>query len=150
MKKKIFIFIGALILGFSLYISWEIYQTSQLELISVDAIQTFELSTERELVNETVIHVEADVDRFEALEMAQTIVIDDTLYLMIYKWPAIPSVNNLEFDLEHEQSLEEVDQISIVYGELYTGEGTERGFSYNDLINHPNQEAIWTKGDSHD
>lgn len=150
MKKKGFIWIGALILAFALYIGFQIYQTNQLELISAEAIQTFEISAEDNLTNDTVIQVKADVERFEAVEMAETVVIEETLYLMIYKWPAVKQINDIEFDLEHVQSLEGVDQISIVYGELFTGEGPERGYSHKDLIDHPDQEVIWTKEDAHD
>lgn len=145
MKKKVLFLIGALILGFGLYVGAQIYQTNQLELISTKDIQTFEVSTNDELTNDTIIQVVADVKRFEALEMAQTEVIEDTLYVMIYKWPAIKKVDEIEFNLESIPNLDSITQIAVIYGDPFSGEGYERGYSIIDLIDHPEQEIIWEK-----
>lgn len=145
MKKKVLFLIGALILGFGLYVGAQIYQTNQLELISTKDIQTFEVSSNDELTNDTIIQVVADVKRFEALEMAQTEVIEDTLCVMIYKWPAIKKVDEIEFNLESIPNLDSITQIAVIYGDPFSGEGYERGYSIIDLIDHPEQEIIWEK-----
>lgn len=146
MKKKVLFLIGALILGFGLNVGAQIYQTKQLELISAKEIQVFEVSTNDELNKGTIIKIEADIEKNEALVMAQTEVVEDTIYLMIYKWPAIKEVGEIEFDLESVPSLDSISQIAVIYGDPFSGEGYERGYSLNDLIDHPEQEIIWEKG----
>lgn len=145
MKKKVILLTGALILGMGLYVGAQIYQTKQMELISTEEILTFELSTENELKNNTVIQVEAEVNHFEALAMAQTEVVEDTIYLMIYKWPAIQQVDEIEFDLEAIPGLGGITRIAVIYGDPFSGEGHERGYFINDLIDHPDQDVIWEK-----
>lgn len=77
--------------------------------------------------------------------MAQTEVIEDTLYVMIYKWPAIKKVDEIEFNLESIPNLDSITQIAVIYGDPFSGEGYERGYSIIDLIDHPEQEIIWEK-----
>lgn len=147
MRKKVILFIGGLILGFAIYIGLQIYQTNQLELVTVEDIQSFEVSTNNELNKDTMIQVVADVKRFEALEMAQTEVVEDTLYVMIYKWPAIQQVDEIDFDLESIPSLDGITRIAVIYGDPFSGEGHEHGYFINDLIDHPDQDVIWKKED---
>lgn len=145
MRKKVILFIGGLILGFAIYIGLQIYQTNQLELVTVEDIQSFEVSTNNELNKDTMIQVVADVKRFEALEMAQTEVVEETLYVMIYKWPAIQRVDEIEFNLESVPNLDSITQIVVIYGNPFSGEDHERGYSIIDLIDHPDQDVVWKK-----
>lgn len=147
MRKKVILFIGGLILGFAIYIGLQIYQTNQLELVTVEDIQSFEVSTNNELNKDTMIQVVADVKRFEALEMAQTEVVEDTLYVMIYKWPAIQQVDEIDFDLESIPGLEGITRIAVISGDPFSGEGHKHGYFINDLIDHPDQDVIWKKED---
>lgn len=146
-RKKVLLFIGGLVLGVVIYIGFQMYQTNQLELITVEDIQTFDVSTNDELNENTIIQVEVDVGNFEALAMAQTEVVKDTIYLMIYKWPAIQQVDEIDFDLESIPGLEGITRIAVIYGDPFSGEGHEHGYFINDLIDHPDQDVIWKKED---
>lgn len=147
MRKKVLLFIGGLVLGVVIYIGFQMYQTNQLELITVEDIQTFDVSTNDELNENTIIQVEVDVGNFEALAMAQTEVVKDTIYVMIYKWPAIQRVDEIEFNLESVPNLDSITQIVVIYGNPFSGEDHERGYSIIDLIDHPDQDVIWKKED---
>ncbi len=130
---------------FFIYIGLIIYQTNKLEIVSFEDIRTIEISSNDELGKDTTIQIEANVERFEALEMVESEVVEETLYLIIHKWPAFKQVDKIELSLERVHNLKQINRISVIYGDPYTGEGTSKGIFLSDLIDHPEQEIIWEK-----
>lgn len=130
---------------FFIYIGLIIYQTNKLEIVSFEDIRTIEISSNDELGKDTTIQIEANVERFEALEMVESEVVEETLYLIIHKWPAFKQVDKIELSLERVHNLKQINRISVIYGDPYTGEGTSKGILLSDLIDHPEQEIIWEK-----
>lgn len=130
---------------FFIYVGLIIYQTNNLEIVSFEDIRTIDVSSNGGLGKDTVIQIEAEVERFEALEMVETEVVEETLYLIIHKWPAFKQVDKIELSLENVDSLKQINQISVIYGDPYSGEGTSKGFFLSDLIDHPEQKIIWEK-----
>ncbi len=149
MKKKLCLFIGFVFLAFLTYIGFDIYQSKNMEIIPFSDITSINVSAEEELQTDTVITVTADVGDYEAIagDLTQKEMVEGTLYIIFYKYPAFKQVKDVEVHLGNMASLNQVQQISIIYGDIYSGEGESKGFFMNDLIDHPDQEIIWQKGD---
>lgn len=144
-KKKLLLAFGSIIVLFILYTGFKIYQTNQMQIIPIDEIQSLEVSTTGSLSKDTQITGQVTLNNFEAMGLVDLIVHEDTLYLILYKWPAFIGDNEINFTLEHTEMLEQVNNVSVIYGDIYSGEGTSQGISYNDLVTHPEQRVIWEK-----
>lgn len=143
MKKK---FLRVILVGLTLflvYIGLKVYQSNQIEIIPLEDISDLHVPISEVLSEDTVITGKAAVGQFEAVVLADRIVVDDTLYLILYKWPSFISEDEIDISLGHVTGLSNVDRISIIWGDIYSGEGTARGYSYVDLVDHPDQELIW-------
>lgn len=132
-----------------MYVGFNIYQTNHMEIIPYSDITSINVVTDGALQADTLIQVAAEVDAFEAIasEIVQKEVVEDTLYLIVYKWPAFIQVDEIEFRLDKVNFLDQVEQISLIYGKIYSGEGESRGIYSNDFLDHPDQKIIWLKED---
>lgn len=146
-RKKIVLVIISLIAYFIIYIGLSIYQTNHLEIISLEEMSQLKVSSAHDLDGNTRITGTADVDDFEAVALMDAMVVEETLYLILYKWPAFIEDSTIDFSLENIEGLDEVNRVSIVYGEIYSGEGEQYGISYGDFLSHPDQSVIWKKGE---
>lgn len=145
LKKKIIGFILFVISFFILYISLNIYQTKNIEIIPFEDIEKIELSKKESISEDTIILGRAHLEKFESVFTIDKIIVEDHLYLMIYKWPSFKKNTEISVPLKDINGLQQIKEISVVWGDIYSSEGTSRGISHNDLLNHPDQEAIWTK-----
>lgn len=139
------VFILSMVSLFLIYIGLNIYRGKQIKIISFDEINDLEVSTNNELKIDTQITGTVELGDFEAVVLMDRMVVDETLYLIIYKWPSFIQDNSIDFDFENTENLSGVEQISLVYGDIYSGEGSSRGISYGDLATHPDQIIIWEK-----
>lgn len=53
--------------------------------------------------------------------------------------------NVFSFTLNDVPDIESIDKISIVSGDVYTSEGSEQGYSLDDLADLTEQKIIWGK-----
>jgi len=144
--KRIIIFLSIsvpLLLG--LYILWGIYQAENISVVPVNDINNVSLSADDTLSIETEISGEATVDDFEEITHINKETVDDVLYVIVHKQPSFTSENKFLFNLNNVRDLDSVNEISIVSGNIYTGEGAEQGYSIGDLKNLPEQKTIWTR-----
>lgn len=145
LKKKIIRLILASLFIFLLYIGLNIFQSKNIEIIAFEDISELKVTETNPISEDTTISGIADVGLFESVAMSNRIVVEDTLYLIIYKWPTFLSDHEIEFNLKNVGGLSKVNKISIVWGDIYQGEGNQEGFYYNDLEDHSDQQIIWKK-----
>lgn len=145
LKKKVIGFILIVISFFLVYIGLNIYQTKNIEIIGFEDIKRLKISESNSISEETKILGKADIGRYESVSMTNKIIVEDSLYLIVYKWPSFLNDNEIDISLENVDGLDYVKKISIVWGDIYSSEGSSRGISHKDLVNHPDQEIIWQK-----
>lgn len=145
MKKKIIRSLLVILAMFLLYIGLSIYQSENIEIIPFIDINELHISDTKPVSSDTTISGTANVGQFESVSVNNLIVVEDTLYVIIYKWPTFFSNNKIDIKLENVGGLDEVSKISVVWGDIYSNEGSATGFSHKDLVNHPDQRIVWEK-----
>lgn len=144
-KRKIQVVLISIVSLFLIYLGLNIYQAKKMEIISFEEINNLQVSTNNELKSDTKITGTVELDNSEAVALMDQMVVNETLYIIIYKWPSFKQDNSIDFDLGNAENLNQVERISLVYGDIYSGEGNSRGISFGDLTTHPDQTVIWEK-----
>lgn len=143
LTKRILIIALVLVLLFGIYIGWQIYKSSQTEVVSVNDIVTLNMSEDNSLKLDTEISGDVQLGRFEALSHPSIETYEGILYIILHKQPALISQPDFSFSLNGVSDLDTVEEIRIVSGDIYTGEGDETGYSLIDLQDAPEQKVIW-------
>ena len=144
-KRKIQVVLISIVSLFLIYLGLNIYQAKKMEIISFVEINNLTVSTNNELKSDTKITGTVELDNFEAVALMDQMVVNETLYLIIYKWPSFKQDNSIDFDFGNTENLNQVERISLIYGAIYSGEGNSRGISFGDLATHPDQTVIWER-----
>ncbi|GEK90738.1 hypothetical protein [Alkalibacterium kapii] len=145
MKKKIIRTLLAVLAVFLMYIALNIYQSENIEIIPFEDINKLHVSDTKSVSSDTTITGTANIGQFESVSVNNLIVVEDTLYVIIYKWPTFFSNDKIDIKLKNVGGLDEVSKMSIVWGDIYSNEGSARGFSHSDLVKHPDQQIFWLK-----
>ncbi len=143
LKRTIFFLFLGFIIFLGVYISWGIYQSQNNSVIPIKEIDNVSISTDSKLTNETEIFGEVTIGNFEEVSHINVERVDDDLYIIIHKQPSFSKENEFAFDLNNVSDISSIEKISIISGDIYTGEGEERGYSLGDLKSLPEQKKIW-------
>lgn len=143
LKRTIFFLFLGFIIFLGLYISWGIYQSQNNSVIPIKEIDNVSISTDSKLTNETEISGKVTIGNFEEVSHINVEKVDDDLYIIIHKQPSFSKENEFVFDLNNVNDISSIEKISIVSGDIYTGEGEEHGYSLGDLKSLPEQKIIW-------
>ncbi|MFD2046627.1 hypothetical protein ACFSTA_20410 [Ornithinibacillus salinisoli] len=143
LKKVILFFLISAIIFLCLYILWGIYKAQNISVVPIEDINSISISADEVLSTETEITGEVKVDRFEAVSHINKEKVDEVLYIIIHKEPSFFSKGTFSINLNDVNDVESINNISIISGNIYTGEGVERGYSLGDLKKIPDQEVIW-------
>lgn len=114
-------------------------------MVPVDDLVTITVSDENTLSQDTEISGETDLGRFEAMSHPSIESFEGTLYIILHKQPALISQADFAFSLNGAESLETVEEIRLISGDIYSGEGVERGYSLVNLQDAAEQKVIWQR-----
>lgn len=142
-KKIVVFFVVSIATVIGLYISWGIYQAENISVIPLEDIHNVSIFPDNVLTNETKVAGEADIGNFEEISEINKEKVDDVLYIIIHKQPSFSRKNTFSITLDNVKDINSITNISIISGEVYTGEGSQRGYSPIDFKNLPDKKIIW-------
>ncbi|CQR47969.1 hypothetical protein BN1058_02305 [Paraliobacillus sp. PM-2] len=142
-KKIIIFFLISAIVYLSLSIFWGIYQAQNISVVPIKDINSVSISADKVLSTETEITGEVKVDHFEAVSHINKEKVDEVLYIIIHKQPSFSSKSTFSINLDDVNDVDSINNIFIISGNIYTGEGAEQGYSLGDLKKITDQEVIW-------
>lgn len=131
------------VLYLCLTIFWNIYRAQNISVVPIEDVNRVSLTTAGVLSTETEITGEVIVDRFEGISHIDIEKVDEVLYIIIHKHPSFFSKSTFSIKLDDIREIDSINNISIISGNIYTGEGVERGYSLGDLKKTPDQKVIW-------
>ncbi|WP_080145789.1 hypothetical protein [Marinilactibacillus piezotolerans] len=148
-KKNIVTLSLTFVSFFGVYVLLSIYQANNISVVPIEDTNSINVADHpHTLSSKTIISGEIEVDSFEEITHINKEKFDTVLYIVIHKQPSFSSQNTFSFSLDDVPDIESIDKISIVSGDVYTGEGSEQGYSLGDLPDLPNQKVIWEKTDN--
>ncbi|SJN43374.1 hypothetical protein FM115_10025 [Marinilactibacillus psychrotolerans 42ea] len=146
LKKIILILSLSFVSFFGLYVFLSIYQANNISVVPIDDVNNINVDASPEILSsKTIISGEIEVDSFEEITHINKEKVDTVLYIVIHKQPSLLGQNVFSFTLNDVPDIESIDKISIVSGDVYTSEGSEQGYSLDDLADLTEQKIIWGK-----
>lgn len=146
LKKIILILSLSFVSFFGLYVFLSIYQANNISVVPIDDVNNINVDASPKILSsKTIISGEIEVDSFEEITHINKEKVDTVLYIVIHKQPSLLGQNVFSFTLNDVPDIESIDKISIVSGDVYTSEGSEQGYSLDDLADLTEQKIIWGK-----
>lgn len=142
-KNIIALFLVSAIVFFCFSVFWSIYQAKNISVIPIEDINNVSVTADKVLSTETEIMGNVKVDRFEEVSHITIEKVDEVLYVIIHKKPSFFTENTFSVNLNDITNVDSINKINIISGNIYIGEGVEKGYSIGDLVKIPDQKIIW-------